>query len=332
MSLDGFISENKVDWLSSGSVERFRETLHSSVVQVIKPAHIPDLRAKMVRDLSKCPESFEMSYPSKEDAVSANRWARAVAAKGPAIFVTSDMTELVDHAAREMPVHELTHEMPLNMTTGLVFLARPLTGIDCSDHSEMHVSAMYWYPGLSTDTDPPHPVIHIGSMTVYQMQSRIIWLWAGSTTWSLGAASDRSRPQNPSDARVESAKEDRHRISTIWSLAAEPRLVERSDMIPSRATARRAARRGIDSGVHVIDLRHSQSSSAGTGSGGRLTVRHVVRGHWRLQACGPKLAWRRPTWIAPHWRGPDDGPVDLRPKVWALRGTKDSVPAMSVKS
>lgn len=36
---------------------------------------------------------------------------------------------------------------------------------------------------------------------------------------------------------------------------------------------------------------------------GELTARHVVRGHWRMQAVGPARGQRRPTWIAPHWRG-----------------------------
>lgn len=30
---------------------------------------------------------------------------------------------------------------------------------------------------------------------------------------------------------------------------------------------------------------------------------HVVRGHWRMQACGHGRAQRKPTWIKPHWRG-----------------------------
>ena len=40
-----------------------------------------------------------------------------------------------------------------------------------------------------------------------------------------------------------------------------------------------------------------------------LTVRHVVRGHWRMQPYGTGRAQRRPTWIAPHWRG--EGPEAL---------------------
>lgn len=37
--------------------------------------------------------------------------------------------------------------------------------------------------------------------------------------------------------------------------------------------------------------------------------RWVVRGHWRQQACGPGREQRRPTWIMPHLKGPDDAPL-----------------------
>lgn len=37
----------------------------------------------------------------------------------------------------------------------------------------------------------------------------------------------------------------------------------------------------------------------------KLGWRVEVRGHWRMQAWGPERMGRRPTWIKPHWRGPD---------------------------
>jgi hypothetical protein len=41
----------------------------------------------------------------------------------------------------------------------------------------------------------------------------------------------------------------------------------------------------------------------------RLTYKTAVRGHWRNQACGPKLSQRRLLWIRPHTRGPGDQAV-----------------------
>jgi len=42
------------------------------------------------------------------------------------------------------------------------------------------------------------------------------------------------------------------------------------------------------------------------------TVRFVVRGHWRDQACGPRLSERRQKWIEPYWKGPEDGAINVR--------------------
>jgi hypothetical protein len=35
----------------------------------------------------------------------------------------------------------------------------------------------------------------------------------------------------------------------------------------------------------------------------KISARHVVRGHWRMQAHGPARSLRTAKWIEPHWRG-----------------------------
>lgn len=37
----------------------------------------------------------------------------------------------------------------------------------------------------------------------------------------------------------------------------------------------------------------------------RSSVRWLVRGHWRQQACGKDRGQRRRTWVAPYWKGPE---------------------------
>ena len=39
----------------------------------------------------------------------------------------------------------------------------------------------------------------------------------------------------------------------------------------------------------------------------RLKHRHIVRGHYRNQAHGPARSLRTQKWIAPHWKGPEEG-------------------------
>jgi hypothetical protein len=44
---------------------------------------------------------------------------------------------------------------------------------------------------------------------------------------------------------------------------------------------------------------------------GGMTVRTLVRGHWRMQAHGPGNSRRKPIWIRPAWRGPVDAPISI---------------------
>lgn len=45
------------------------------------------------------------------------------------------------------------------------------------------------------------------------------------------------------------------------------------------------------------------------------TVRSLIRGHWKAQAHGPGRALRKRIHVEPYWRGPEEGPVAVRPHV-----------------
>ena len=42
------------------------------------------------------------------------------------------------------------------------------------------------------------------------------------------------------------------------------------------------------------------------------TTQWIVRGHYRNQACGPKMSERRVMWIEPYWKGDENAPVRVR--------------------
>jgi hypothetical protein len=48
------------------------------------------------------------------------------------------------------------------------------------------------------------------------------------------------------------------------------------------------------------------------GKGRKMTVQYVVTGHWRNQACGPKLSERRRQFIEPFWKGDRLAPLAVR--------------------
>ena len=73
--------------------------------------------------------------------------------------------------------------------------------------------------------------------------------------------------------------------------------------------------------VTIIDLRPLRhvETERDDRTGRRLTVRHLVRGHWTNQAHGPDRALRRLQWIAPYIKGPTNAPLKTsedRVMVW----------------
>lgn len=121
-----------------------------------------------------------------------------------------------------------------------------------------------------------------------------------------------------------------YRIRRLEYLAALLAFVEQRFLVapaerPDRATRRRAAHEGWvhEPLVRVVQLRRRAPASAaegeaelhedGAGAGAEApadwSCRWVVRGHWRLQACGTGRAERRPRWILPHVKGPPGKPL-----------------------
>jgi hypothetical protein len=58
----------------------------------------------------------------------------------------------------------------------------------------------------------------------------------------------------------------------------------------------------------LLDAARDSASDGTDRAAWRLRSRFVVRGHFRNQARGPRLSERTRIWIAPHWKGPEDGP------------------------
>lgn len=48
---------------------------------------------------------------------------------------------------------------------------------------------------------------------------------------------------------------------------------------------------------------------------GTVTVQSMVSGHWKHQAYGPQRSLRKNIWVSPYWRGPEDAPILVKPKV-----------------
>jgi len=63
----------------------------------------------------------------------------------------------------------------------------------------------------------------------------------------------------------------------------------------------------------TVDCRKEISSYVLKGTSGVPTVQVMVAGHWKMQPYGPNKSLRKAIHIEPYWRGPDDGPILVKP-------------------
>jgi hypothetical protein len=107
-------------------------------------------------------------------------------------------------------------------------------------------------------------------------------------------------------------------VLATWMLIQQPGHVEVTERHAPRHERRRAARQGRTlPPVRVVSI-HRQvraTSTPAAPSGRTVHVRFPVSGFWRDQPYGKGRALRKRIWIDEHWRGPEDAPVLLRPRV-----------------
>lgn len=99
-------------------------------------------------------------------------------------------------------------------------------------------------------------------------------------------------------------------VSAALSFMAQ-RLVRHSPERATRATRKRIAEVLDADTVQVVRLRRSVSDARAERGAEPVewSCRWFVRGHWRQQACGQGLAERRPVFVLPYVKGPDDKPL-----------------------
>lgn len=82
-------------------------------------------------------------------------------------------------------------------------------------------------------------------------------------------------------------------------------------------------RRRVDVEVSVLDIKRPKVPHGGDRNteGGAFSYSHrfEVRGHYRMQACGPGRSQRRKRWIDGFVKGPDDKPLIRKTKVYRVR-------------
>jgi hypothetical protein len=248
-------------------------------------------------------------------------------------WVTADMIDLIQQAAPMLPPTTLTEDL-LPAEVGLVVFEKPLVGRDAEipDH-QVTTDAVVW-GRVNLIEDPLRPYISLSSYSYRDfgniigkvittagvplgVQEQCIWSPMGRTDWGFGTDTD--TPTYEADIhsrRNESMAEDRRWFASFCLLAAQRNVAERHELEPPRHVRRRSERRSVSSTVNLIDVRRrGQSTSPGEGREVNWSHRWIVNGFWRQQPYGPGRKFRRPQYILPYIKGPQDKPLIVKDRV-----------------
>lgn len=291
-----------------------------------RPRDVPNWREELHR--AWAPRgSFTAMAPMIDRATNGEHkmhpaWERQVTGHAALWYVGADMCALLDAAAPQLPDTVLTKDL-IPDEDGLVVFESPLSGLDSEEIGlgPVMVGAMLWGPAL-WEYDGTQMV----GITIYgPYMAHPPWLMPlGSLIWPVGHGCDDSLNgtlpggDNLTDTAVASMVEDRRRLLALWLLSSQRGLASSVRSVQDRATARRARRSGLDPAVRVVHLRQRPPASVG-GEHSGYTLRHqfAVSGYWKQQHYGPGGSLRRPKWIWPYTKGPEDAPWLTSPKVKA---------------
>lgn len=274
---------------------------------------------------------------------------RAATVGRHAFFATPEMSALVDAGAgaAESGQDVAVTAADLPSPRGVVYLA-PLDG------DPDHARVLAWNIS-GTDASSGHDVLDLSMITVPALR---IWLGTcdGSLTGpvalerfvndymprlplsqvELSPVGSDEPPMSPvrsggllySDARPDEPWES-------FAVLHDPDLIARTffslvnmlrgnKFVDSTSTPAARMRRNDGTVVRMHDVTYLSyrqprgASSAAPEGTGRLSKRHVVRGHWRRHWY-PSQNRHLPLWIDEHLQGPPDAPIEVKTKVAVLR-------------
>lgn len=146
------------------------------------------------------------------------------------------------------------------------------------------------------------------------------WLWVGCDIHASDMPIDYGlkAPTTEFNGVVSDSVRTGRILLSLWMMLNQT-IVDVSEPPIERPTKRRAKKMGIPDRVSVIRLRRHERPYQGEGeSQVEWSHRWMVRGHWRMQACGEGRKERTRIWVHPHIKGPDDKPLIVTDKLYRL--------------
>ncbi|MDZ4269517.1 MAG: hypothetical protein U1D00_28200 [Mycobacterium sp.] len=248
--------------------------------------------------------------------------AEADAIRGAELYwVSRDMVDVAIDAADSLP--EWTPAIAAPAPTGVMCWAKPAgsvpwNALSSTDPTEVTWDGLWWW-------SRPDGVLQLQPLSRLAKNPELIApyevtspLWATNPTLMV-------QPLVPRTAEVAGADDASPLVSVIgaaWLLMGQPTVTATRvfDDAPRTRTEGPGPAPASPDRVSIIELRRPVSPPRehdGPSVDRKYRHRWWVGGHWRQQACGPNHADRRPKWIAPYVKGPEDAPMKTdRVHVW----------------
>ena len=266
----------------------------------LSPRDLPKVRdrlAKFYRGPDELPTTLRISQMRNQLADSLDR-ARLY-------WIDSNFTELAEHAASQMPTVTAGKDLA-PCDDGLLVWTRPatvrqITAVSWSIRDDTIQAVVYRAIGSGLDDQP-----------LQHLRDEVGWL-APMRTFQLhhGQLVD-----NPHDDRSAI-------LLATWLLIAQKTAEEVPAEIDKTVRKKYARAQRPLPDLRIVRIRaHAQREDAAKTTapetGRTYTSRVWVTGHWRNQAYGPGRSLRRPVYIHPFLRGPEDAPIKLTTTVRIL--------------
>jgi hypothetical protein len=234
-------------------------------------------------------------------------------------WVSRDMVDMALDAAATLP--EWTPALVIPAPTGLLCWAKPAAtvpyGPKATATTDVPWDAVWWWTR-------PDGRLQLVSSSRFTKQPELIAPY--QVTTPLWAANTIVLDPNETRTAEANGTEDSHPFISVvgaaWLLMSQPGVTENRTINDSPAQPSQAATPNTRQNppVTIIELRRpTRPPAEKSDSTAERTYnrRWWVSPHWRQQACGPNHSQRRPKFILPYIKGPQDKPLTTdRVNVW----------------
>jgi hypothetical protein len=283
-------------------------------------------------------------------------WVRHSLDEAHLWWVSGELVEVVVDATETIPDDITTDDVMPPHPYGFVVLDRPVQSVTIENET-CWVDALSWGPVTLPDKDdsggPTREAVGVNAFRrvsttriPYEDDDRLgqsfrgegahpglddgheMWLSVGRSDWPLHTTIT-SRSMSEAilpDFAHETIVKDRRFVAALWAAMGQQAVTERTQVYPPRQALRRLQRAQGGRSVPPVTCVHLRGGATvdderpvtHEGTGRHVSVRFLVRSHFRNQAYGPNRSLRRLTLVPAHIRGPAGAPFVKHERVYLL--------------